>query len=63
MYRFIGKSDEFIPGVPRRALTNQEWDALEATSRKLAENSGLYRFSKDPKESAAEKERGDNNGG
>lgn len=54
MYKFVGKDDEFIPGVPRRDLTNEEFGLLPATSRKLAENSGLYRFFKD-KEPAAKK--------
>lgn len=54
MHKFFGKQGEFIPGVPARDLTDEEWGALSAVSRKLAENSGLYRFSKD-KELTAEK--------
>ena len=41
---FHGKKGEFIPGVPRRDLTQEMWDLIPSQARKTALGSGLYKI-------------------
>lgn len=39
--KYTGKG-AFLPGIPARDLTDDEWNALSADDKKAAERSGLY---------------------
>ena len=40
--KYLGDGSQYIEGVPARALTRAEWDALRANLRALALATGLY---------------------
>lgn len=40
--KYVGKQGEYLPGIPARNLTDEEWDELSKEERKAAVASGLY---------------------
>lgn len=54
MHKFVGKSNEFIPGVPARDIPDDEWALLPNERRELAEQSGLYKAVKEKAAAKAE---------
>lgn len=52
---FIGKSGQYIAGVPARDLSSAEYKALPLELQELATRSGLYRIDKEKTEKPAPK--------
>ena len=42
VYRWKGDGTGYVPGVPQRDLTADEWEALPEALRKVAAAAGLY---------------------
>jgi len=54
--KFVGRTDQYLDGVPNHDMTAEEWEALSPAQQKLALDSGLYQFEKETKKSAQKAE-------
>ena len=48
-YKYIGDGKIFLPGVPARDLTDEEWERLTPEQKAAARNSRVYRHQKPQK--------------
>lgn len=54
--RFVGDANQYIPGVPQRDLTAEDFDQLSTAQRKLVLDSGLYELVATPRKKDFPKE-------